>query len=35
MAPGARYEIRMTRNALIARPVNDAAIEAVGRWDER
>ena len=35
MAPGARYEIRMTRNALIARPLNDAANEAVGRWDER
>lgn len=35
MAHGARYEIRMSRDALIARPANPAAEAAVGRWDER
>ena len=35
MAPGARYEIRMSRDALIARPANSAAEAAIGRWDER
>lgn len=33
MVDGARYEISLSRDALIARPVNDAAREAVGRWD--
>lgn len=32
MVDGARYEISLSRDALIARPVNDAAREAVGRW---
>lgn len=32
MADGAVFEITMTRTALIARPVNDAAREAVGDW---
>lgn len=34
MAPGARYEIHLSRDALIARPGNDAARAAVGAWDE-
>lgn len=32
MADGARFEITLTRTALIARPMNDAAREAVGNW---
>jgi len=32
MADGARFEVTMTRTALIARPVNDAARAAVGNW---
>jgi len=32
MADGARFEVSLTRTALIARPVNDAAREAVGDW---
>ncbi len=32
MADGARFEVRMTRTALIARPMNDAARRAVGEW---
>lgn len=35
MAAGARYEIRLSRDALIARPLNDAARDAVGSWGER
>ncbi len=35
MAAGARYEIRLSRDALIARPANDAAHAAVGAWGER
>ena len=35
MAAGARYEVRLSRDALIARPVNDAAHAAVGDWGER
>jgi hypothetical protein len=35
MAAGARYEIRLSRDALIARPVNDAARTAVGDWGQR
>ncbi len=32
MAEGARYEVSLSRDALIARPVNDAARRAVGDW---
>ena len=34
MADGARFEVTLTRTALIARPVNDAAREAVGEWGQ-
>lgn len=34
MADGARFEVSMTRTALIARPVNDAARRAVGDWGQ-
>ncbi|MDX1403893.1 MAG: hypothetical protein R3192_05125 [Woeseiaceae bacterium] len=32
MADGARYAVSLSRDALIARPVNDAARQAVGNW---
>ncbi|MEL7184848.1 MAG: hypothetical protein AAFN50_00255 [Pseudomonadota bacterium] len=32
MADGARYAVTLTRTALIARPVNEAAENAVGNW---
>ena len=32
MADGARFEVTLTRTALIARPVNEAARQAVGDW---
>lgn len=32
MADGARYEVSLSRDALIARPANDKAREAVGAW---
>ncbi len=32
MSDGARYEVSLSRDALIARPVNDAARAAVGSW---
>ncbi|MEM1174179.1 MAG: hypothetical protein AAGA33_06460 [Pseudomonadota bacterium] len=32
MADGARYEVSMTRDALVARPVNEQASRAVGDW---
>jgi len=32
MSDGARYEISLSRDALIARPVNVAAREAIGAW---
>lgn len=32
MADGARFEVTLSRTALLARPVNDAAREAVGDW---
>ena len=32
MADGARFEVTLSRDALIARPVNDAARNAVGSW---
>lgn len=33
MADGARFEVTLSRDALIARPVNDRAREAVGTWN--
>jgi len=33
MVDGARYQISLTRDALIARPVNDAARDALGNWE--
>ena len=32
MADGARYAVSLSRDALVARPVNDAARESVGEW---
>ena len=32
MADGARFEVTLSRTALLARPVNDTAREAVGNW---
>ena len=32
MADGARYSVTLSRDALIARPENEAAREALGRW---
>ena len=32
MADGARFHITLSRDALVARPVNDAAREALGDW---
>lgn len=32
MADGARFEVSLTRTALIARPMNEAARRAVGDW---
>ncbi len=32
-ADGARFDVSLSRDALIARPINDAAREAVGRWE--
>jgi len=34
MADGARFRVTLSRDALIARPVNDAAREAVGDWGQ-
>jgi hypothetical protein len=34
MADGARFEVTLTRTALISRPVNDAAREVVGNWGQ-
>ena len=34
MADGARFEVTLTRTALIARPVNDAARQSVGEWGQ-
>jgi hypothetical protein len=33
MVDGARYEVSLSRDAIIARPDNDQAREAVGAWD--
>ena len=32
MAEGARYEVSLSRDALIARPANAQAVSALGRW---
>ena len=34
MADGARFRVTMSRDALIARPVNEAARQAVGDWGQ-
>ena len=34
MADGARFEVNLSRDALIARPINDAARKAVGEWQQ-
>ncbi|MDH3748766.1 MAG: cation/multidrug efflux pump [Gammaproteobacteria bacterium] len=34
MADGARFEVSLSRDALIARPQNDAARKAVGEWQQ-
>ena len=34
MADGARYRVTLSRDALIARPVNDQARDAVGDWGQ-
>ncbi len=34
MADGARFEVTLSRDALIARPVNEAARKAVGDWGQ-
>ena len=34
MADGARFRITLSRDALIARPINDPAREAVGEWGQ-
>ena len=33
MADGARFEVKLSRTALLARPVNEAARQAVGQWE--
>ncbi len=34
MADGARFEVTLSRTALLARPLNDAARKAVGDWGQ-
>ena len=34
MADGAKFEVKLTRTALIARPLNDEARDAVGSWGQ-
>ncbi|MCH7981227.1 MAG: cation/multidrug efflux pump [Proteobacteria bacterium] len=34
MADGARFEVHLSRDALIARPINAAARKAVGEWQQ-
>jgi len=34
MADGARFRVTLSRDALIARPLNDSAREAVGDWNQ-
>jgi hypothetical protein len=33
MADGARYDVTLSRDALIARPANDQARDAIGNWN--
>lgn len=33
MADGARFDVNLSRDALVARPANEAARDALGRWD--
>ena len=35
MADGARFEVSLTRNAIVARPINDRARDAVGNWETK
>jgi hypothetical protein len=35
MADGARFTVSLSRDALVARPANNAARAAVGDWKER
>jgi hypothetical protein len=32
MADGAKFDVTVTQSGLIARPANDAAVRAIGRW---
>jgi len=34
MADGARFEVTLSRTALVARPVNEQARQAVGQWNQ-
>lgn len=34
MADGARFEVNLSRDALIARPMNDAARKVLGEWQQ-
>jgi hypothetical protein len=35
MADGARFKVSLSRDALIARPINDPARESVGNWGQK
>lgn len=35
LADGARFRVSLSRDALIARPVNDPAREAIGNWGQK
>jgi hypothetical protein len=35
MVDGARFEVSLSRDAIVARPVNDIARDAVGNWETR
>jgi hypothetical protein len=35
MVDGARFEVSLSRDAIVARPVNDIARDAVGSWETR
>ena len=35
MADGARFEVSLTRDAIVARPINDRARDAVGNWETK
>ena len=32
MADGAKFEVTLSRTALLTRPANDAARDAIGNW---